>query len=668
MPNLPIKRIVLYKHGVGFFERYGLVGETAQVELTFKQDEMNDVLKSLAAFPQGDAQVINVSYETPEDKQAALDKAPIVLGSDTALLDLLKSLRGRQICLHLQTLALTPDQPVPSVPPVRNLTGSLLGVDYAQAVDQAIVSVLVAGSAAGQIPEVRTCLLRQVGGVDVLEPQSSDDLRYVLELSRTNSETRSVTILMSQPQQPLLVSYITPTPTWRVSYRLVYTSSTPPAEEGTVFLQGWGIVNNDLDEDLNEVELTLIAGQPISFVYDLYDPHYVDRPRIADDDRTVIAPVMFEEALNETAFDRAPGAAAPLLPRIQRVLAAGSSAPVSKREWTTATQVQATGVAQGELFQYNVTAPITIKRGQSAMVPILGASLAGRKEHFYNREKVPGNPVVAIVTKNTTGLTLEHGPVTVLEANSYVGEAVIAFTPEASELIVPYAVDLGVKVTDAFTQREEIVAIRWQENYLMRDCYLILSLEYHIENRHADPINLVIEQRIKPEFSLFNTPDVSAQTGEFYRWRLVVPPRQSLSVTVNERQLFSRHEALTNLNYANLQSYLDGKFIDRALFDQLNDLLTLHQQVAERQVAIDDYTDRRNQILEEQEQVARKLQPLHQEGAEGDLRQRYVAKLQSMEDESDRLAQIIAELKQEILELTQRINGQMANLNQSTAE
>ncbi len=67
MANLPIKRMVLYKHGVGFFERYGSSGDSQTVHLIFKKDEMNDILKSLAAFPQGDGQVVNVSYETPEE-------------------------------------------------------------------------------------------------------------------------------------------------------------------------------------------------------------------------------------------------------------------------------------------------------------------------------------------------------------------------------------------------------------------------------------------------------------------------------------------------------------------------------------------------------------------------------------------------------------------------
>jgi hypothetical protein len=47
MTALPVRRVVLYKHGVGYFEREGSVENDAILTLTFKQSEVSDVLKSL---------------------------------------------------------------------------------------------------------------------------------------------------------------------------------------------------------------------------------------------------------------------------------------------------------------------------------------------------------------------------------------------------------------------------------------------------------------------------------------------------------------------------------------------------------------------------------------------------------------------------------------------
>ena len=57
MPPLPLTRVVLYKHGVGHFERQGTVEGDETLSLTFKQAEVSDVLKSLTVLEIGRAHV-----------------------------------------------------------------------------------------------------------------------------------------------------------------------------------------------------------------------------------------------------------------------------------------------------------------------------------------------------------------------------------------------------------------------------------------------------------------------------------------------------------------------------------------------------------------------------------------------------------------------------------
>src|SRR5438270_6130794 len=79
--NLPIRRLTLYKHGVGFVERRGTVEGTA-VALAFRADEVNDALKSLLALDRQGGQVRGIHYETPMDREARLAESGIVLGPD----------------------------------------------------------------------------------------------------------------------------------------------------------------------------------------------------------------------------------------------------------------------------------------------------------------------------------------------------------------------------------------------------------------------------------------------------------------------------------------------------------------------------------------------------------------------------------------------------------
>jgi uncharacterized protein YukE len=672
--------MILYKHGVGFFERYGQVDQT-QVELTFKKDEMNDVLKSLAVFPQGDGQVINISYETPEEKQVALENAPIVLSNDAALLDLLRSLRGRAIRLHLMELDTSYDTSEDEQDgnflaisgTAFDLDGIFIGLDIASDPNKTRLSIATTETIGESSPSLRTFLLPQVQGMTLLDAQSGEDLRYVLELSRAREDQRSLTILLNQPDQPLLVNYIAPTPTWRVSYRLVYTPESPQSTTGQFLLQGWGIIDNQLDEDLEEVHLTLIAGQPISFIYDLYTPRFIERPQVTDEERTVTGPVMFDQALPATAASFTRESFEDLSYSFECEdseeieLASVKSLAAPRRDLAAATKVQTTGIAKGELFEYRVNAPISIKRGQSAMVPILGATLDGRKEHIYNGEKVPVNPVVTITATNTTGLTLERGPVTVLEDGNYVGEAVIAFTPTNGEFFIPYAVDLGVRVTETYQKRLETTAIRLsqspeQTDYFIRDEYDIRQVDYQVDNRNPEPLNLVIEQRIQPGYSLFDTPEPEARTADFYRWRLQIAERSTAPFRVQTRQLTSRQKALKDLSYSMLEIYLRDRVIDNSLFEDLSAVLDLYNQIQQNQKSVAQKSRQREQLEKEQQQLAQKIQPLGRERSEGDLRRRYVTKMNALEDESEQLSRAIASLEANNAELHNQIHTQLQTL------
>lgn len=685
MPNLPVKRMVLYKHGVGFFERLGSLGSESSVTLTFKKEEMNDILKSLAAFPQGDGQVVNVSYETPEEKQDALSKAPLVLSDREAWLDLVRSLRGCQVRLHITggDSEGAQERIISASGSEFVVSGCMVGLNQiAQKPEQTLVAIMTTGSEADSTPSLRTFLLSQVRGLDILDARSGDDLRYVLDLSQSREEQRSVTIFLDRPGQDLLVSYVAPSPTWRVSYRLVYTPDAPAeggdvadnSDSGQLFIQGWGIVDNQLDEDLEDVSLTLIAGQPISFIYDLYTPRFINRPTVADEARTVADPVSFEEGVR---YGDLASVSRSLLdidsecydePELNAELAApgiGSSRFKSaRRNLAQATQIQATGVARGELFQYDVGIPVTIKRGQSAMVPILGATLASRKQHWFNAEKLPDHPVVTIVATNTTGLTLERGPATVLEAENYVGEAVLSFTPAEGEFFVPYAVDLGVQISREDKSHLETAAIALGKgDYLVHDQWETRQTVYRIDNRNTYPLVLVIEQRILSGYELFDTVEPMEQTTEFQRWKLAIAPRQQSEFRVQQRRKIARHEQILKLDYQTLQAYLHDKFINASLFQALRGILDLHQQIAQTQQKIQKFAERRDRLSEEQESIAKKLQPLKNSGSENDLREKLAAKMSHLEDERDRLQDTITaqeqmqdSLRQQLQQLLQELH------------
>ena len=102
MTTLPITHMTLYKHGVGFFERRAEINGEA-IALSFRVEEMNDILKSLTAIDWGDGQVLGIDYATPQSRSEQLAGCSIALDGRRSLRDLLIRLTKKQSrqCFHV---------------------------------------------------------------------------------------------------------------------------------------------------------------------------------------------------------------------------------------------------------------------------------------------------------------------------------------------------------------------------------------------------------------------------------------------------------------------------------------------------------------------------------------------------------------------------------------
>ncbi|MEO1286279.1 MAG: hypothetical protein AAFV93_00820, partial [Chloroflexota bacterium] len=205
MANLPVREMVLYKHGVGFFVRQGAV-EGEHIALTFRKDEINDVLKSLAVFDQAGGQVLGIHYQTPMDKATRLASSSIKLSQKQSLRDLLRDLRGRECELVFEVTAGTQE----------TVNGRIIGIDEVETEDDfsANVSVLTEHG-------VRVFPYETLRSFTIADEQSSHDLSYFLDTSMAEDDRRVVSVRLTDGEHDLAVYYVAPSPTWRVSYRLV---------------------------------------------------------------------------------------------------------------------------------------------------------------------------------------------------------------------------------------------------------------------------------------------------------------------------------------------------------------------------------------------------------------------------------------------------------------
>ena len=639
MTTLPISRMTLYKHGVGFFERRATL-EGEEMTLSFRVEEMNDILKSLTAIDWGDGQVLGIDYATPQSREERLAGCSVRLSDKRSLRDLLVGLRGRRVSLQL-------DQGETAV-------GTLLGLDELperQPVGDSLVSLLQ-----DEAQQVQNHSLSRVQSVDILDERGAADLRFFLQISQMQEDYRDVTVRLTPGEHDLSVSYIAPAPTWRVSYRLV---ADPDAEGGAkALLLGWGIFDNRLEEELKEISLSLVAGMPISFVYDLYTPFTPERPFIEEESRVAPGPV--DLVAGAAAFDDMPEAE----PAMMRAMAApaapshkGKSRKMSRKEMADSVSVSASGESMGELFQYHITTPVSVGRGQSAMVPIVSKTLDYQKELIYNSAKLPAHPIASLRMENGTGLTLERGPATVIEGGDYVGEAVLPFTADSGEFIIPYAVELGVSVREQNGAETQLYGLSLKGAYLLFEEWDIRWRAYQINNTTAKPISILVEHPRNAHYDLFDTPKPTEITKESVRFAVEIPAKTETTLRVNTRRLRQRREEVQRQSYVNLQRYLNKGLMDRNTHDLIAEILSLLEKINNHKQRIGEVDQEREKIYDAQKQIQGNMQALSNEGKEGRVRSQYVDRLETTENslsvqnkEESRLKQEIEQLEAEIEE------------------
>jgi len=648
--------MVLYKHGVGFFVREGAVtGES--VTLTFRQDEINDVLKSVAVFDKSGGQVLGIHYQTPMDKDARLASSSIRLSDQASFGDLLSALRGRQVRLAVATNA---DQPTYH-------TGRMLGTDDLSAEQNYYegkrakhkrVSMVIDGAG------VVSFDWDTVREVQILDGQSVHDLAYFLDTSMSEDTRRTVNVRLSEGDHEVVVYYVAPSPTWRVSYRLVAEIDTEGnGETGKALLQGWGLFDNRLEEDLEDVQVTLVAGQPISFIYDLYESRIPARPMVKDESRVAPGPVEFDaayEELAEMAFDEgevdaprflrkglggAPKAmaAAPAPARYERAISG-----ISREAFGSATPPAAAAKDAGEFFQYEVTAPVSVKRGESALVPIIGSEIKYERELLYNRAKLPDHPVVALRFDNSTGLTLERGPVTVVEDWDYKGEAIIPFTKDGSSVYVPFAVELGVRVTERNDHSTDTTGLHIKDAMFVYEMYETARTTYVVENTTAKPVSVLIEAPIDSRWSLHQTAAPVVETATERRWKISLPARSKTEFVRQERMRTYGHEQVRLVKYHQLAEFAKKGWLDEAIRGSLAALLAEVAAVEKAQRLLKALDIEANKLAKQQEQQRANLGALQPTGKEAALRDRMLGQLEASQNRIEEIDKEVKDLNRQI--------------------
>lgn len=271
----------------------------------------------------------------------------------------------------------------------------------------------------------------------------------------------------------------------------------------------------------------------------------------------------------------------------------------------------------------------------------------------------------AIEFKNTTGLTLEGGPVTVFSQGSYVGEAMLETTQPNDQRLVAYAVELGVRVTGSIESTQGmLVAIVISEGIARTTVQHLQRTTYTVQSKSAKEEVLYIEHpRAGYEWKLREAAALVETTESTYRLKYTLPAQKTSAFVVEEVAQLTEAMHLHQASHQQLLQLINTDFLTASAKKVLQDAVLQRQQLQSLETRIKNMNTRQSQVTEQQKRIRENLQALADRASEKELRDRYVKGLTQQEDELEKLQLEVQTLQKQLDEGRQRLQQTLTLLN-----
>ena len=592
---LPLESVVLFTSGVGYFQHAGEVTGDATVEMQFAADDVNDLLKSMVVLDR-DGGAATVTYASRDPVTKTLGTFAVNLTDNPSLGDLLGRLRGQKVEL---------DAASPVAGTIVGVEKRRLEVGKDQTVEKQFLTLLTSEG-------LRTLALDAVTRIKLVDARLQGELEKALAVLAlaTDNEKKGVAIAFTgKGPRNVVVGYVQESPIWKTSYRLVLDGDAAATKAR---LQGWAIVENTTDADWRNVRMALVSGRPISFVMDLYQPLYVPRPFVEPELYASLRPQVYGQTMSDADKQLAQadrrlderGARGGLARREQAegrpaapaAMAAdgaiaidafsaqgGGAARGSAIAGIAAMQTAAAGSDLGELFRYEIEKPVTLERQRSAMLPIVAAEVEAERVAIYDERVLARHPLSGLRLKNTTGLHLMQGPLTVYDqagGGSYSGDARIEDMAPGTERLVSYAVDLDVEVAARGEGRaEEIVNVRLVKGTLFAARKLARAKVFEVKNSGKNAVKVLLEHPLEGGWTLVAPEKPEEKTRDRYRFAVVAEPGQPVTLEVAEEMPIEETQVLTNLDDSAILFYSRAKATSPAVREALAEVVRRKREI-----------------------------------------------------------------------------------------
>lgn len=631
--SLPVKQVVVYRNGVGYFAHEGEVDGTQEVSLSVAEEDVNDLLGSLVVSDPG-GRAPAVRFPARDPLQRILASYSIDLNGTFDLPSLLRQARGERV----------------SVSATDSVSGRILSVDVEANPRGPERTLLSLASPDG----LRRIDLGEITAIRFENQSVQQDLDAALEAiagSRVKDERDIRVGLSGEGTRTVGLAYVRPMPVWKCAYRLVLS------DEGYADLQGWAIVDNPTSTDLVDVEISVVSGDPMSFITNLAEPRHVTRPIVGPAVTENIVPQSYKAA---PPMPAAAGAGDWSGAEAADFAYARAAAPLAMRHMEVEPEVD--GETLGLNVAYTVREPVTIPRFSSAMIPILQHRLPASKLSVFEENRHDKHPLRGVLLRNTSDLLVAAGPVTVFDG-AYAGTAQMENLLPGTDQILTFARDLAVTAHMREHNVEAATRTSLVDGMLRSSSTRHALHTYSLSSEAAeDRLVMVVHTYgmgaedvvcsgpppvFHYEIDVANygvllrgsDPSAPGDSAEHLPVQLEVAAGQTGELVVTEVYRTHNDRAVIKLDQAELEFCIDHGDVTDEEKIFLSELAMVAEERADAESELKNLEERFRQIEQDQNRIRGNLQDLDQQST---LYKRYLAQLNSQEDE---LAELTANRK-----------------------
>lgn len=666
--DLELRRVMLSTGGVGYFEYEATVDGDADLNLSVRLDQVNDVLKSIVVYDDqgGIGEISLPGLEPLSDVFRELPFDQSALASPVALLN---ALRGAEVESFGS----------------RAIRGRIIAVE--QEVQETGDGGIVYHNRLSLLTDlgIQQLVLEQSDAVRFVDPELQAAVSEALAALAENNaqDRRELSVSTSgDTQRAVRVAYVVEAPLWKGSYRL--TLSDDPAAT-TADVQGWAVLENLSGEDWDDVDLTVVSGNPVTFRQALYTAYYVDRPEVPVEVLGRVMPPMDEGGVERPrgriaadgvtggigagTLALAPAEAAPA-PSVrlleQEADDQGYAPPPPPGQLATVTAAASTEATTQVVFR--VPHPIDVASGHSLLVPIVAREIPAERLSLYQPATHPRHPLASVRLTNETETGLPPGVLTLYERSAdsgivtFVGDARLDALPLGEDRMLSFAVDQKVTIDREVRDTRRITAASIVDGVLAQTITEEQTTVYTIEGAAGEDRLVLIEHPRRSGWDLVTPAEdtVDELTPANYRLPVEVPAGETIRYEVVLQHPRLERVVLADLNLNQVLYYAENTELSPQVRQVIASLADYRAAIADAEVTLRKLEEDREEITREQGRIRDNLRAVP---SGSDLHRRYLATLDDQEDQLEQLATATGEARQQLAAARQALVDYARGLN-----